>query len=87
MARHPSAAVHSRTMITVATCSNNAEAELLHSLLTGSGIEAFVLDDAFGGSIRIQVDDAKADEARRLIAEAQTVDDDDEEGEADDAVT
>ena len=59
-------------MITVTTCSNNAEAELLHSLLTGSGIEAFVLDDAFGGQIRIQVDDARAEEAKRIIEEAQS---------------
>ena len=65
-------------MITVTTCSNNAEAELLHSLLTGSGIEAFVLDDAFGGAIRIQVDDARAEEAKRLIEEAQVETDDEE---------
>lgn len=70
-------------MTTVATCSNNAEAELLHSLLTGSGIEAFVLDDAFGGLIRIQVDEAHVEEAKRLIAEAQ-VEDDSEEAEGDD---
>jgi len=70
-------------MTTVATCSNNAEAELLHSLLTGSGIEAFVLDDAFGGLIRIQVDEARVEEAKRLIAEAQ-VEDDSEEAEGDD---
>lgn len=69
-------------MITVATCSNNAEAELLHSLLTGSGIEAFVLDDAFGGLIRIQVDDTRAEEAKRLIEEAQ-VNDDEAPGEDD----
>ena len=29
-------------MITVATCSNAAEAELLHSLLTDAGIQAFL---------------------------------------------
>ncbi len=68
-------------MITVTTCSNNAEAELLHSLLTGSGIEAFVLDDAFGGSIRIQVDDARAEEAKRILAEAQAADEDDADDE------
>lgn len=63
-------------MTTVATCSNNAEAELLHSLLTGSGIEAFVLDDAFGGAIRIQVDEARAADAKKLIEEAQVADND-----------
>lgn len=59
-------------MTTVTTCSNSAEAELLHSLLVDAGIEAFVLDDAFGGLIRIQVDDTKVDEAKRLLEEAQS---------------
>jgi hypothetical protein len=70
-------------MITVTTCSNNAEAELLHSLLVGSGIEAFVLDDSFGGLIRIQVDDKHAEAAKKLLEEAQaaTDDDDDEDDE------
>lgn len=58
-------------MTTVATCSNLAEAELLHSLLTDQGLEAFVLDDAFGGTIRLQVDEADAEAARRLLAEAE----------------
>jgi hypothetical protein len=71
-------------MITVTTCSNNAEAELLHSLLVGAGIEAFVLDDAFGGAIRIQVDDTQLEEAKRLIAEARIVDEEADSG-ADDA--
>lgn len=57
-------------MITATTCSNLAEAELLHSLLTENGIEAFVLDDAFGGAIRLQVADEQADEAKRILAEA-----------------
>ncbi|MEO6245103.1 MAG: DUF2007 domain-containing protein [Opitutaceae bacterium] len=59
-------------MITVTTCSNLAEAELLHSLLVENGIAAFVLDDAFGGVIRVQVDDDRAEEAGRLLAEAQS---------------
>lgn len=59
-------------MITVTTCSNVAEAELLHSLLVENGIAAFVLDDAFGGVIRLQVDDENAAEAGRILAEAQT---------------
>lgn len=57
-------------MTTVMTCSNPAEAELLHSLLTENGIEAFVLDDAFGGVIRLQVADGQATEARRILDEA-----------------
>ena len=59
-------------MITVTTCSNVAEAELLHSLLVENGIAAFVLDDAFGGVIRLQVDDEHAEEAARILAEAQS---------------
>jgi hypothetical protein len=57
-------------MITATTCSNLAEAELLHSLLVENGIEAFVLDDAFGGAIRLQVDDEQAEEAKRILQEA-----------------
>jgi hypothetical protein len=59
-------------MITVTTCSNLAEAELLHSLLVENGIEAFVLDDAFGGAIRVQVDDENAEAATRILTEAQS---------------
>jgi len=54
----------------VMTCSNPAEAELLHSLLTENGIDAFVLDDAFGGVIRLQVADGQETEARRILDEA-----------------
>lgn len=68
-------------MITVTTCSNLAEAELLHSLLVENGIAAFVLDDAFGGVIRLQVDDENAEAAGRILAEAKsalTIEDEDE---------
>lgn len=58
-------------MITATTCSNLAEAELLHSLLVENGIEAFVLDDAFGGAIRVQVSDDQLEAAQRLLAEAE----------------
>lgn len=57
-------------MITATTCSNLAEAELLHSLLVENGIEAFVLDDAFGGLIRLQVADEQAEDAKRILEEA-----------------
>jgi hypothetical protein len=73
-------------MITVTTCSNLAEAELLHSLLNESGIEAFVLDDAFGGAIRVQVAEDQAEAARVILEEAQNAaasEDDDDEDEAD----
>lgn len=57
-------------MITVATCSNAAEAELLHSLLTDAGIEAFVPEELFGGTVRLQVADEQAAEAKQIIAAA-----------------
>lgn len=71
-------------MITATTCSNHAEAELLHSLLVQNGIEAFVLDDAFGGAIRLQVADEQAAEAKRVLDEAEAAlaeDEDDDDGE------
>jgi hypothetical protein len=71
-------------MITATTCSNLAEAELLHSLLTENGIEAFVLDDAFGGAIRLQVADEQIEEAKRILSEAASApteeETDDEDG-------
>ncbi|MBI5692794.1 MAG: DUF2007 domain-containing protein [Verrucomicrobia bacterium] len=73
-------------MITATTCSNLAEAELLHSLLVENGIEAFVLDDAFGGAIRLQVADEQAEEAQRILREAAAAEpeEEDEEEPADD---
>lgn len=74
-------------MITATTCSNLAEAELLHSLLDENGIEAFVLDDAFGGAIRLQVADEQAEDAKRILEEAEkalAAGDADDEPEADD---
>ncbi len=70
-------------MITVTTCSNLAEAELLHSLLVENGIAAFVLDDAFGGVIRLQVDDENAEAAGRILAEAKSALTIEDEAEAD----
>ena len=72
-------------MITATTCSNLAEAELLHSLLVENGIEAFVLDDAFGGAIRLQVADEQADEARRILREAAQTLSDENDGENEDS--
>lgn len=75
-------------MITATTCSNLAEAELLCSLLMENGIEAFVLDDAFGGAIRVQVADDQLEAAQRLLAEAEAAfnsqDDGDGDGEGED---
>jgi hypothetical protein len=61
-------------MVTVATCSNPAEAELLQSLLADSGIECFVPDELFGGNVRILVADEQSAEARRILAEAEAHD-------------
>jgi len=58
-------------MITVANCSNLAEAELLQSLLADSDIECFVPDELFGGPVRVLVADEKAAEAKRVLAEAE----------------
>lgn len=78
-------------MITATTCSNLAEAELLRSILEENGIAAFVLDDAFGGAIRVQVEDEHAESAARILAEAQSAfaaeDDDDDEAEDSEART
>jgi hypothetical protein len=70
-------------MVTVATCSNMAEAELLQSLLADSGIECFVPDELFGGTVRLLVADEKAAEAKRLLAEAQSHDADADAEDAD----
>jgi hypothetical protein len=58
-------------MVTAAFCSNPAEAELLRSLLEENGIDAFVLDDSFGGAIRLQVASDQAEEAKKIIEEAE----------------
>ena len=67
-------------MITVATCSNPAEAMLLKSLLEASDIQAYVPDELtsqtavhFSGSgIRIQVEEKHAEAAKRILEEAET---------------
>ena len=74
-------------MITATTCSNLAEAELLHSLLVENGIEAFVLDDAFGGVIRLQVADEQAEEAKRILHEAAQTLPEEDDGEEEDPAT
>ena len=65
-------------MTTVTTCSNMAEAELVKSVLEEAGLAAFVLDDAFGGAIRVQVEDADAPEAEKLLAEFTAAPSDDD---------
>jgi len=67
-------------MTTVTTCSNLAEAQLLKALLDDAGIPAFVPDELtansapqliFGSGIRVQVDAEDAEEARRVLADAE----------------
>ena len=58
-------------MVTAAFCSNPAEAELLRSLLEENGIDAFVLDDSFGGAIRLQVASDQAEQAKRILDETE----------------
>ena len=77
------------TMITVATCSNPAEAMLLKSLLEANNIEAYVPDELtsqtavhFSGSgIRIQVEEKQAEAAKRILEEAETANSDAESDE------
>ena len=63
-------------MTTLRTCSNLAEAELLKSVLAGSGIPAFVPDEnsvLWGtviGGYRVQVDDADADRGTEVLRQA-----------------
>lgn len=66
-------------MITVATCSNPAEAELLQSLLHEAGIEAFVPDEMFGAMVRVQVAPERAEEAKQIIAAAAVPDEEQED--------
>jgi len=66
-------------MTTVATCSNPAEAMLLKSVLEANNIAAYVpgeltaqaSPDFSGAGIRVEVEDEHAEEALRLLAEAE----------------
>jgi len=77
-------------MITIVTCSNDAEASMLQSLLEANGIPAFLPDALtaqtavhFAGSgCRIQVPEDRVDEARRILADAEAEAADDEDPEA-----
>lgn len=79
LANRTSAAIVFR-MITVATCSNPAEAMLLKSLLQANDIEAYVPDELtaqsaphFSGSgIRVQVQEQHAEAAKRILDEAES---------------
>ena len=63
-------------MITLRTCSELEEAELVKSVLAGSGVTAFVLDEnsalwsnAIGG-YRVQVEDEDADRANEVLKQS-----------------
>lgn len=82
-------------MITVATCSNPAEAMLLKSVLEANDIPAYVPDELTAQSapnytasgLHLQVAEEHADTARRLLEDAQAsvANEDDEDEDADDA--
>ncbi len=83
-------------MTTVATCSNPAEAMLLKSVLEANNISAYVpgeltaqaSPDFSGAGIRVEVEDEHAEEAKRLLAEAEKAfasENQDEPAEGDDA--
>lgn len=74
-------------MVTVATCSNPAEAMLLKSLLEANDIPAFLPDeltpqtalDFSGSGLHLQVADEHAETARQLLQEAQEGSDDEDD--------
>ncbi len=74
-------------MTTIAHCFNDAEAMLLKSLLEANGITAYVPDELAGQSLvlhftgsglRIQVEDEDAEAARKILAEAENHEPDEE---------
>lgn len=79
-------------MITVATCSNPAEAMLLKSLLEANDIPAFVPDELTpqtalnysASGLHLQVAEEHAETARRLLDEAATTFDDEDSDAAED---
>jgi hypothetical protein len=67
-------------MVTLRTCSELEEAELVKSVLAGSGVTAFVLDEnsalwsnAIGG-YRVQVEDEDADRANEVLKQSELPD-------------
>jgi hypothetical protein len=79
-------------MVTVATCSNPAEAMLLKSLLEANDIPAFLPDeltpqtalDFSGSGLHLQVADEHAETARQLLQDAENASDDESEDEDED---
>ena len=61
-------------MTTVAECASVEEAEVLRALLADCGVAAYLPDEltvqfrGTVGSIRVQVEDEEAEEARRILA-------------------
>jgi hypothetical protein len=56
-----------------------AEAELIKSVLEEANIAAAIIDDMFGGAIRVQVDEPHVAETQRLLAELQSAPEQDEQ--------
>lgn len=65
-------------MTTVAECANAEQAEVLRSLLADCGIAAFLPDELtvsyppILGGIRVQVADADAEAARKILASRES---------------
>ena len=78
LARAPDLA-YRPVMTTVTNCSNVAEAELIKSVLEEANIPASIIDDLFGGAIRVQVEEEHMAEAQRLLQELQAAPQDDGE--------
>jgi hypothetical protein len=60
-------------MITVRTCSQLEQAEVMKSFLQGSGIDSFIADESATlsiGSVRLQVNEEDATRAEELLREA-----------------
>lgn len=80
-------------MTTIAHCTNEAEALLLRSLLEASGIEVFQPEgmtmlsgmNYAGSGLRLQVNDEDAEEAHRIIKQAETSDESSAAEEAEEA--
>jgi hypothetical protein len=57
-------------MITIRTCSQLEQAEVMKSFLQGSGIESFIADESAAlstGSVRLQVGEEDAARAEELL--------------------
>jgi hypothetical protein len=69
-------------MVTIASCNNLDQAQLLKARLAGSGIDAFIPDEFMAqnelpiffasGGVRVQVATDDVEQARRVVADPGT---------------